>query len=41
MTFNLPDPGPANLEFERPAERVRLEQTAAALAGRGFDVWGA
>ena len=36
MTFVLPDPGPVNLEFERPADRARLEQTAKALAGRGF-----
>lgn len=37
MTFTLPDPGPVNLEFERPADRARLEQTAAALVRRGFD----
>ena len=36
MTMTLPDPGPANSEFERPAERARLDQTAAALARRGF-----
>ena len=36
MTFVLPDPGPVNLEFERPADRARLEQTAKALASRGF-----
>jgi len=36
MTITLSDPGPANLEFERPADRVRLDRTAAALAGRGF-----
>jgi len=36
MTFTLPDPGPANLDFERPADRARLEQTAAALGRRGF-----
>jgi LUD domain len=36
MTFTLPDPGPVNLEFERPAERGRLARTAAALAARGF-----
>ena len=36
MTFVLPDPGPVNLEFERPADRARLEQTAEALASRGF-----
>jgi hypothetical protein len=38
MTFTLPDPGVANLEFEQPADRSRLESTAAALADRGFDV---
>jgi hypothetical protein len=36
MAFTLPDPGPPNLEFERPADRPRLERTAAALAHRGF-----
>jgi hypothetical protein len=36
VTITLPDPGPARLEFERPADRARLERTAAALAGRGF-----
>ncbi len=36
MTFSLPDPGPPNLEFERPADRARLEETAAALSKRGF-----
>jgi hypothetical protein len=36
MSFTLPDPGPPNLEFERPADRARLERTAAALAARGF-----
>jgi hypothetical protein len=36
MTFVLPDPGPVNLEFERPADRAQLEQTAKALASRGF-----
>jgi hypothetical protein len=36
MTFVLPGPGPVNLEFERPADRARLEQTAKALASRGF-----
>jgi hypothetical protein len=35
-TMNLPDPGPPNLEFERPADRVHLERAAAALAARGF-----
>src|SRR5712692_11166002 len=36
MTITLPDPGPPNLEFERPADRAYLKRTAAALAGRGF-----
>jgi len=37
VTITLPDPGPARLEFERPAERARLDRTAAALASSGFD----
>jgi LUD domain len=36
MAFTLPDPGPPNLEFERPADRAHLDRTVAALAGRGF-----
>jgi LUD domain len=36
MSITLPDPGPPNLEFERPADRAHLERTAAALIGRGF-----
>lgn len=36
LPTSLPDPGPANLEFERPADRARLERTAAALTSRGF-----
>ena len=36
MAFTLPDPGPANPDFERPADRARLDATAAALAERGF-----
>jgi hypothetical protein len=36
MSITLPDPGPLNLEFERPADRARLDRTAAALNGRGF-----
>jgi hypothetical protein len=36
MSTTLPDPGPLNLEFERPADRARLDRTAAALNGRGF-----
>jgi len=36
-TITLPDPGPPNLAFEHPADRARLERTAAALSGRGFN----
>jgi hypothetical protein len=36
MAITLPDPGPPNLDFERPADRAQLERTAAALASRGF-----
>lgn len=36
MSFTLPDPGPPNVEFEQPVDRARLDQTAAALAARGF-----
>src|SRR6267378_3583549 len=36
MSITLPDPGPLNLEFERPADRARLDRAAAALNGRGF-----
>ena len=36
MSFTLPDPGPPNLEFERPADRARLEQAAQALETHGF-----
>ena len=36
MTIPLVDPGAPNLEFERPADRAMLEQTAAALNARGF-----
>ena len=36
MSLTLPDPGPPNLEFERPADRAHLERTADALASRGF-----
>jgi len=32
----LPDPGAPNLEFERPADRDRMERTVVALEGRGF-----
>lgn len=37
MAFTLPDPGPPNLDFERPADRAHLERTAAALTARGFN----
>jgi L-lactate utilization protein LutC len=36
MAFTLPDPGPPNLDFERPADRAHLERTATALVARGF-----
>jgi hypothetical protein len=36
VTITIPDPGAPSLEFERPADRARLERTAAALTGRGF-----
>ena len=36
MAISLPDPGPPNLDFERPADRDRLDRAAAALAARGF-----
>ena len=36
MTISLPDPGQPNPEFERPADRARLEDTAQALRARGF-----
>jgi len=36
MSFTLPDPGQPNRQFERPADRARLERTAATLASRGF-----
>ncbi|HEX4719361.1 MAG TPA: LUD domain-containing protein [Thermoleophilaceae bacterium] len=36
MSITLPDPGPLNLEFERPADRAHLERTAAELNSRGF-----
>jgi L-lactate utilization protein LutC len=38
MAFTLPDPGPPNLDFERPADRAHLQRIAAALAARGFQV---
>jgi L-lactate utilization protein LutC len=37
MAFTLPDPGPPNLDFERPADRAHLERTADALTARGFN----
>jgi hypothetical protein len=36
VSFVLPDPGAPNTEFERPADRSRLEQTAKALQERGI-----
>src|SRR6476469_9216314 len=36
MTMTLPDPGPPNPQFERPADRTRLDRTVAALTERGF-----
>ena len=36
MSMTLPDPGPPNIEFERPADRGALERTKAGLMGRGF-----
>jgi LUD domain len=38
VSITLPDPGQPNPEFERPADRARLERTAATLADRGFAV---
>ncbi len=35
-TTTLPDPGPPNRAFERPADAAHIERTASALAGRGF-----
>jgi len=37
MSVVLPDPGAANLDFEKPADRARLEQTKLALIARGFN----
>lgn len=36
MAISLPDPGAPNLDFERPAERDRLDRAAVALVARGF-----
>lgn len=36
MSIILPDPGPPNLEFERPADRAHLERAATALERRGM-----
>src|SRR3984893_18158295 len=41
MTITLPDPGPPNLEFERPADPAHLARTAAALNARGANKRGA
>lgn len=36
MSAVLPEPGVPNLEFEQPADEVRLERVAEALRARGF-----
>jgi hypothetical protein len=36
VNFVLPDPGPPNAEFERPADPARLERASLALQARGF-----
>jgi acyl-CoA hydrolase len=36
MSIVLPDPGPPNAVFERPADAERMARTAQALTGRGF-----
>ncbi|HEY8858360.1 MAG TPA: LUD domain-containing protein [Gaiellales bacterium] len=36
MNMVLPDPGAPNHDFERPADRDRMERTVVALEGRGF-----
>ena len=33
MSIVLPDPGPANVHFEQPADPERLARTAEALTG--------
>ena len=36
MIVTLPEPGPPNPEFERPADRKRLDDVMGALGRRGF-----
>jgi hypothetical protein len=36
MSLVLPDPGPANVTFEQPADAEQLARTAEALTARGF-----
>jgi hypothetical protein len=36
MSITIPDPGPANVDFEQPAGGERLARVAEALAIRGF-----
>jgi L-lactate utilization protein LutC len=35
VSTTLPDPGPPNLEFERPADRAALERAKAGMIDRG------
>lgn len=36
MSITIPHPGPANVEFEEPADAERLTRVAAAMTARGF-----
>ena len=36
MSITIPDPGPANVEFEQPADAERLAHVAEAMSARGF-----
>jgi L-lactate utilization protein LutC len=36
MSITVPDPGPANVEFEHPADAERLAHVAEAMSARGF-----
>jgi hypothetical protein len=36
MSITIPHPGPANVEFEEPADAERLVRVAEAMAARGF-----
>src|ERR1700722_20538713 len=38
MSMTLPDPGPTDIQVERPAGADRLAATAEALEARGFKV---